>query len=63
MATVKVEISRNGPILIREQIDLVDGEGKPLPTTPGKTVALCRCGHSQTKPFCDGQHRKVGFIE
>ncbi len=63
MAEVKVQVSKSGPILIRGPVDIVDGDGNALPVTPGQSVALCRCGHSSKKPFCDGSHRKVGFVE
>jgi len=42
---------------------VVDHEGKPFPIDPSKAnVALCRCGHSQRKPFCDGAHKSCGFV-
>ncbi|MFB9202784.1 CDGSH iron-sulfur domain-containing protein [Nonomuraea spiralis] len=38
------------------------GAGDGEPTDPGRaTVALCRCGRSSTKPFCDGSHKSVDF--
>lgn len=57
---MKVTFMENGPILIPIEGECVvragDGESK----RPGP-LALCRCGQSQTKPFCDGTHRRVGF--
>lgn len=50
----------NGPYLVKGAIRLVDAEGKEFALT-GDTVALCRCGHSANKPFCDGAHSKTGF--
>jgi CDGSH-type Zn-finger protein len=50
----------NGPYLVKGAIRLVDAEGKEFALT-GDTVALCRCGHSANKPFCDGTHGKTGF--
>lgn len=50
----------NGPLLVRGDMTLVDDDGTPLERTR-RTVALCRCGVSSIKPFCDGSHKAVGF--
>lgn len=50
----------DGPLLVRGPIDLVDGNGNPVTRTRA-TVALCRCGISAIKPFCDGTHKLIGF--
>jgi CDGSH-type Zn-finger protein len=50
----------NGPYLVKGPIVLLDAEGNEF-ITQRATVALCRCGGSQNKPFCDGTHSKVGF--
>ncbi|MFS4506635.1 CDGSH iron-sulfur domain-containing protein [Clavibacter sp. Sh2141] len=50
----------DGPLLVRGEFEIVDPEGRPLPRTR-RTVALCRCGVSSIKPYCDGTHRLVGF--
>ncbi|WP_375372611.1 CDGSH iron-sulfur domain-containing protein [Clavibacter capsici] len=50
----------DGPLLVRGEFEIVDPEGRPVPRTR-KTVALCRCGVSSIKPYCDGTHRLVGF--
>ena len=57
-ATTMVEIMPNGPILVHGQIDLKSRDGKI--ETKGKTTALCRCGASNKKPYCDGSHSKIG---
>ncbi|MCH7634730.1 MAG: CDGSH iron-sulfur domain-containing protein [Proteobacteria bacterium] len=49
----------NGPYVVSGLDDLRDPNGKSIPTKP--TVALCRCGGSSAKPFCDGTHAKIGF--
>ena len=62
MSQVKVSIRDNGPLLVSGPIEVVDGEGKPLPISADKSViALCRCGASANKPFCDGAHKGAGF--
>ena len=50
--------SPNGPYLVKDVTDLSNSKGS-LPTRP--SMALCRCGQSANKPFCDGTHAKVGF--
>ncbi|MWJ80863.1 CDGSH iron-sulfur domain-containing protein [Clavibacter michiganensis subsp. michiganensis] len=50
----------DGPLLVRGDFEIVDPEGRPVPRTRS-TVALCRCGVSSIKPYCDGTHRLVGF--
>jgi CDGSH-type Zn-finger protein len=61
MADVTIKVSTNGPYLVTGPIELVDADGKPLPSPGRKTVALCRCGGSTTKPYCDGTHSRIGF--
>lgn len=57
---VTVKVRESGPYLIRGTVTLTDADGNPYSIeTP--TIALCRCGGSQTKPFCDGSHRTNGF--
>lgn len=50
----------DGPILVRGDVAIVDGSGAPVPRRRA-TVALCRCGSSAIKPFCDGSHKAIGF--
>ena len=51
---------RDGPLLVRGDFELLDQDGKPI--DPGReTVALCRCGKSRLRPFCDGTHKLVRF--
>jgi CDGSH-type Zn-finger protein len=60
MAQVKIRAREDGPYLVDGPAVLVDADGNESPIE-GKTVALCRCGGSQNKPFCDGTHRKIDF--
>jgi CDGSH-type Zn-finger protein/uncharacterized Fe-S cluster protein YjdI len=50
----------NGPLRVRGNLEIVSGTGRMVARTTSTT--LCRCGHSQNKPFCDGSHARVGFI-
>ena len=50
---------RNGPIYARGDLEILDGEGNVLRRTT--RAALCRCGSSENKPYCDGTHVKTGF--
>ena len=51
---------RDGPLIVRGDFRLVDQDGAEI--DPGRrTVALCRCGKSGIKPFCDGSHKRAGF--
>ena len=60
MAQVEIRARENGPYLIDGSALFIDADGKESPVQ-GKVVALCRCGGSQNKPFCDGTHRKNDF--
>jgi uncharacterized Fe-S cluster protein YjdI len=56
---LEVEASANGPLLVRGGVRVLDGEGNVL--YEGDRAALCRCGGSANKPFCDGTHKTNGF--
>ena len=56
----------NGPYEVRGTLTLIDGAGDEVALgdhrdTDDEGIYLCRCGHSNNKPFCDGTHKKVGF--
>ena len=59
--SVKVTIRPNGPYLVEGDIELYDPAGNKVDTSARPRIALCRCGASVTKPFCDGTHSKIGF--
>ena len=59
MAHVKIETIRNGPYIVTGEVELIDADGNKFPVE--KRMALCRCGASTEKPFCDGTHSKIGF--
>ncbi|MBP3035791.1 CDGSH iron-sulfur domain-containing protein [Arthrobacter sp. zg-ZUI100] len=50
----------NGPLLVRGDFEIVTPDGVPIPRDRG-TVALCRCGGSAIKPYCDGTHKLMKF--
>jgi CDGSH-type Zn-finger protein len=51
---------RDGPYLVRGAFTLQDQAGRPIPVSR-RTIALCRCGKSRIRPFCDGTHRAIRF--
>ena len=58
----KITIRPNGPYLVEGECELTDVSGAKIDTSArGPKFALCRCGQSASKPFCDGTHNKVGF--
>ena len=61
MSDVVIQVRPNGPYLVNGPFQLVDGNGAAYPIEAGKAVALCRCGQSENRPFCDGAHRTSGF--
>lgn len=58
--TPQITACPNGPLLVRGDIELCEEDGTPIPKRR-KTVALCRCGVSALKPFCDGTHKTINF--
>jgi len=56
--TVTIKIRDNGPYVVEGDFTLTDASGNEVPILK---KALCRCGGSTTKPFCDGTHSKIGF--
>ena len=61
MADVTIKARENGPYLVTGPITLTDADGNEYDISERKTVALCRCGASVKKPFCDGTHSRMGF--
>lgn len=60
MAQVTITTRPNGPYLVQGPIRLLDPDGNEF-RLDRETIALCRCGNSANKPFCDGTHSRVGF--
>jgi CDGSH-type Zn-finger protein len=55
-----ITLLENGPLLVKGNIKLTQADGQEV-SVDSDTVALCRCGASSKKPFCDGTHKQVGF--
>jgi len=62
MTDVTITVRDNNNIKVVGPITLLDGEGNTIEVPEGKAVFLCRCGQSQTKPFCDSSHKAAGFV-
>ena len=59
-----IEVTQDGPYRVTGGIGLTDATGADVPRAAGSSrehYALCRCGHSQNKPFCSGMHWYVEF--
>jgi CDGSH-type Zn-finger protein len=61
LAATKVTVRSNGSIRIEGDFEIVDLEGGVFDLAGRTVIGLCRCGHSENKPFCDGSHKKAGF--
>lgn len=59
-AAVTIELTENGPLIVKGLPTLMDHRGKAVEMKKD-VIALCRCGKSVNKPFCDGTHRGAGF--
>ncbi len=56
-----IQVRSNGPLRLEGEINLLDAAGNPFGLGGRTVVSLCRCGHSENKPFCDGSHGRNGF--
>jgi len=65
--TTTITPKANGPFIVEGPVRLVTPDGREIPVpplkdgSPAQVVKLCRCGHSATKPFCDGTHKRIAF--
>lgn len=60
MPATRITVSNNGPLRIEGDFVLCDPSGNEFDLAGRSVISLCRCGHSENKPFCDGKH-KAGF--
>jgi len=58
---VEITCNNNGPLRITGNFVIKDATGKEFGLAGRTVISLCRCGHSNNKPFCDGSHARVGF--
>ena len=57
-----IKVNTDGPYVIdATDLKISASDGSTIELPQGSAVALCRCGHSESKPFCDGSHKSVGF--
>ena len=57
-----IKVNTNGPYVIAaSDLKISASDGSEIELPQGSAVALCRCGHSDSKPFCDGSHKAAGF--
>ena len=57
-----IKLRKNGPLILSEPIRILDEETGKEVAVAAPNVALCRCGGSKNKPFCDGTHKQIGFL-
>lgn len=56
---VRLKVAKQGPVLVEGNLEIVSGTGRVVNRVT--KAAFCRCGHSATKPYCDGSHSRIGF--
>jgi CDGSH iron-sulfur domain-containing protein 3 len=62
MENVVIKARHNGPYKVTGPVTLIDADGIEYELAgEGEAIALCRCGKSATKPFCDSTHKRIGF--
>ena len=61
MTDATITPSDNGPYMVEGPLKIIDADGTEYDLSEQTTIFLCRCGHSSTKPFCDGTHEKANF--
>jgi CDGSH-type Zn-finger protein len=58
---VEIKVRDDGPYKVTGRVRLIDAEGNEIVYDGDRPIALCRCGQSRTKPFCDASHKSTGF--
>ena len=61
MSDTNIVVSNNGPLRVSGKFVIKDAQGNAFDLAGREAISLCRCGHSNNKPFCDGSHNRQGF--
>ncbi len=61
MAATRITVKNDGSLRVEGEFEIVDPEGRVFGLAGRSQAGLCRCGHSQKKPFCDGAHKAAEF--
>jgi len=61
MASTRITVRNHGPLFIEGDFEIVDADGRIFELAGRTAIKLCRCGQSNDKPFCDGQHKECAF--
>ncbi|MCA9063573.1 MAG: CDGSH iron-sulfur domain-containing protein [Planctomycetaceae bacterium] len=61
MTDAKIAVRDHGPFLVTGVTSVTDADGREFNLNGRETIALCRCGASAVRPFCDGAHKACGF--
>jgi CDGSH-type Zn-finger protein len=61
MAATTITVRNDGSIRVEGDFEIKDQDGKAFGLGGRNKIGLCRCGHSEAKPFCDGAHKKMNF--
>jgi len=62
MTEVTIKARANGPYKVEGPVRVIDADDNEFELPVGSAIVLCRCGRSQTKPFCDASHKRVDFV-
>jgi CDGSH-type Zn-finger protein len=60
--STKITVRTNGSLRVEGDFEILDQEGKAFDLAGRTVISLCRCGQSNTKPFCDSTHNTSGFV-
>lgn len=61
MSDVTIRCRKDGPLIVTGDVTLTDQDGNVYDTSGRENIALCRCGETKKRPFCDGTHRRTGW--